>query len=92
MLVTGASAGIGAATAVHFAKFGLNNDLSDFHADDDDSDDFDASERFHLQGCRLSLVARSEDALKEVAERFLKKKTPWFISELWKRVSEVNLP
>ena len=39
VLVTGASAGIGAATAVHFAKFGLNNDLSDFHADDDDSDD-----------------------------------------------------
>ena len=37
VLVTGASAGIGAATAVHFAKFGLNNDLSDFHADDDDS-------------------------------------------------------
>ena len=39
VLVTGASAGIGAATAVHFAKFGLNNDLSDFHDDDDDSDD-----------------------------------------------------
>ena len=39
MLVTGASAGIGAATAVHFAKFGLNNDLSDFHDDDDDDDD-----------------------------------------------------
>ena len=38
MLVTGASAGIGAATAVHFAKFGLNNDLSDFHADDDSDD------------------------------------------------------
>ena len=37
MLVTGASAGIGAATAVNFAKFGLNNDLSDFHAADDDS-------------------------------------------------------
>ena len=30
-------------------------------------------------------MARSEDALKEVAERFFEEKTPWFISELWKR-------
>ena len=44
VLVTGASAGIGAATAVHFAKFGLNNDLSDFHADDE----IDESKLTHL--------------------------------------------